>query len=50
VTKEILEDVKDITIKQLNQIERKYIAAFDSDNPEIGYNRTRRKGNENCKS
>lgn len=43
VTKEILIEHHDITIKELNALEREMIARFDSDNPMIGYNRTKRK-------
>jgi len=43
VTKEILFEKAHLTIQELNRIERKYIALYNSDDPVIGYNRTKRK-------
>lgn len=43
VTKEVLAHMADISIKELNALESKYIAEYKSNDPSIGYNRTGRK-------
>jgi len=43
VRKEILEKISRITIHDLNKLENKYIRDFESNNPDIGYNRTNQK-------
>jgi len=40
ITKEVLVDLKGTSIQELNQIERAYIALFESNNHLIGYNKT----------
>jgi hypothetical protein len=40
IRKEILERKRNITIQDLNRLERKYIQKFNSCDPAIGYNRT----------
>ena len=42
ITKEILFDIDNTTIKELTRLELSVIREFNSDNPSIGYNRTRR--------
>jgi putative N-acetylmannosamine-6-phosphate epimerase len=42
VTKEIIEEVFDVTIQELNKLEAKHIAGHHSCDPKIGYNRSPR--------
>jgi len=42
ITKEILFDIDNTTIKELTRLELSVIREFNSDNPSTGYNRTRR--------
>jgi hypothetical protein len=41
VRKQVLERVHDCTVQELNILERKWIAKFRSNDPEIGYNRVK---------
>jgi hypothetical protein len=40
VRKQVLERLENCTVQELNILERKWIAKFRSNDPEIGYNRT----------
>jgi hypothetical protein len=40
VKKQIVEYKKHITIKELNVLERKWIQQYNSNDPDVGYNRT----------
>jgi hypothetical protein len=43
ITKTVLEHRADITIRDLNALEARYIAQYRSNDPAIGYNRTGQK-------
>ena len=40
VHKQILKRLHNVTVQQINTAERKFIAQYESNNPDIGYNRT----------
>lgn len=50
VRKEILVRRENISVRELNRLEREYILEFDSAYSDIGYNRTHRQARKHCRT